>query len=137
MPLRKHIPAIKSFYVRLQGEQSDNLVQQHVLEILEHIHLESSSFDISHCTNTPFYQEFANIINEQCTSADSCFALLECLIIFCREKQLRHNGPKSDLPITEQKILSFYEKSELWNLEDGTLLHMLYWHTLPMACSAK
>ncbi len=133
MILKQHIPAIEQFYQRLKDEKSNNLVQQHLLEILEHIHLSSESFDLSTCMQTPFYQEFSTIIQGQCTSADTCFALLECLIIFCREKQLR-SSLSNNLPIPEQNLLNFYEKSELWNLDDATLLHIWYWHKLPTAC---
>ncbi len=130
----QHIPAIEQFYLRLRSQDQNCLIQQHLIEILEHIYNNSTSFHIPSSMQTQFYQEFSTIIQGQSISYDTCFALIECLIIFCREKQLRTNSLDS-LPLPEQKLLKFYEKSDLWSLDDGTLLHMWYWHTLPDDCS--
>ncbi len=134
MSLETHIPHIEHFHQLLQKEDLINPVQIHVLDMLKHLQGSSGTFDLTACKQTPFYEEFLTTIQGQCIHEDTCFALLECLIIFCREKQLR-NGQKGDLPLPEQNILDFYEKSEHWSLSDGTLLHTWYWYRLPEECA--
>ncbi len=135
MSLEMHTATIKQFYQKLQKLTQHSHIQLQLLNILEHIQDNSNSFELSSCKQTPFYNEFINAITEQCIEDDNCFALLECLILFCREKQLRLTHG-SDLPLAEQNILNFYEESDLWGIEDGTLLHNWYWHLLPQSCTS-
>ncbi len=130
MSLIQHTHAIAQFSQRLKHVESKTLIQHYALEALEVIHKQPESFKIFACIDAPFYQEFSNTIIGHSTNVDTCFSLLECLIIFFREKQLSLSE-NQQLSKSEQKILNFYETSNLWDLDDGTLMHLWYWHILP------
>ncbi len=134
MLFETHIPIIEQYHQLLESSKPSSLVQIYVLSILEQIKDNPNSFNLAICKDTPFFSEFLATIQRASVHEEDCFALLECLIIFCREKQLRL-GSKDDMPLVERNILTFYEESELWHINDGTLLNEWYWHHLPKSCT--
>ncbi len=124
------ITAITKYYETLISLQEHNNIQQQLILILQHLQKNFDSFSVIASKKSPFYSEFFNTIHGQCTHEDTCFALLECIIIFYREKQLTI-GQHGKLAPAEQNLLNFYEKSDLWDDEDKTLINQWYWLELP------
>ncbi len=125
---------LKNFSTQLQVNTTNNPIEKHTLAMLELIQNNPAFFEQNINKNSPFYHEFCKTIQGDLVNFETCFALFECLIIFCRERQLRLNQQNSQ-DKTELNILKFYEESEHWHPEDGTLLNTWYWHILPKECA--
>ncbi len=131
MSFNTHESHMITFCHKLKQVAKLNTQEQHLHDLLEYICANKDLFESSISNASPFYTEFfANICAEE-ISEGTAFALLECLIIFCRERQLQQ-GDSAKISALEAEILRFYEQSHHWHVDDNTLMHQWYWHTLPL-----
>ncbi len=135
MSFLTHKASMKDYCKALKGLEAPTHTQARLCEILEHLYEHCHHFEKSVSTSTPFYDEFFHQLQGQATHQEECFALLECMIMFCRERQLQMKDVEL-LPDPERHLLSFYEQSHHWHKEDETLLHFWYWENLPQRYDA-
>lgn len=85
--------------------------------------------------DSPLLHEFCVTVKARNCTPDACFALLECCILFVREKALRHAlacpGSPSPLSAVERSLLHHFERSGAWPEREGLLVTHWYWHELP------
>ncbi len=124
-----HKANMKYFCNTLKSIEAPTHTQARLCELLEYLHIHCHHFETSVSSDTPFYDEFFQQIREPHAHQEVCFALLECLIVFCRERQLqtKHN----DLPELERNLLDFYEHSHHWHADEESIMQKCYWHDLP------
>ncbi len=125
-----HTSHVERLCKQLETLPHKNPTEQKLHEILEYICNNHTYFENSISTTSPFYEEFFRHICEEKLDEESYFALLECLIVFCRERQLQNAHTEHEHEI-ERQLLNFFEHSAHWHVEDTTLIHQWYWHTLP------
>ncbi len=125
-----HKASMKDFCESLKNVEMPTGTQSRLREILEYLCDHCHHFEDSVSDSTPFYDEFFYELQEKFPHQEVCFALLECLIMFCRERQLKAKNAQH-LPEPERKLLHYYEQSHHWNAADETLLHTWYWDSLP------
>lgn len=121
---------MEQFCAKLNAMQHPSPTQTVLRDILVYVHKNTRSFDGNISTDSPFFQEFFEALRSCSTCEDNCFSMLECMIIFCREKALRFGAEQ--LSLMEHGILRHFEKSGMW--EDPareTLVSQWYWTVLP------
>lgn len=124
------------FCVKLNALQQPTPTQEVLRDILCHVRNNAQSFDGSVSTDSPFFQEFFDELRSCNTCDDNCFSMLECLIVFCREKTLRSHD--EDIPLLEHGILRHFEVSGMWDdPEQATLVGQWYWSVLPQRYAAQ
>ncbi len=133
MSFHLHKDSIKNIQEVLRDASSHNHLYGHAHHVLVYISDNAEEFAQEIWVESPFFDEFFECLQQKHINDDVCFALLECLIIFCREKQLR-NSAHYEACAHVQALLQDFECSELWAEEDNTLLHKWYWHELPRIC---
>ncbi len=109
----------------LQMQAQHDAIYEHALGVLLYIIENIEDYEDAFYVSSPFYAEFFECI-QRGLDQENCFAILECLIIFCRERQLLQKAQNH-----EGALLAFYEQSDLWSDDDNTLLHKWYWYELP------
>lgn len=134
MPFYPYHTDIARYHAMLSAVPNLAPVHCVVRDSLHHMLAHLPRFNAHIESNSPFVDEFVGTVRSMDTSEDACFALMECLVIFCREKRLRCNG--SDSPV-EESLLRHFEESGKWNMTDGTLVSEWYWHVLPARCAAS
>ncbi len=130
MSFTTHTKHMKNFCDTLKKLSQKSPTEQHLHDLLEYLCANEALFEASVSDSSPFYQEFFSKICGHTDDADVYFDLLECLIVFCRERQLRHNA-QEELSAVEKQLLDFFEQSHHWHKEDRSLIQQWYWHTLP------
>ncbi len=130
MSFTTHTEQMKNFCATLKKLTQKTPTEQHLHDLLEYLCAHEALFEASVSANSPFYQEFFSKICGYTDDADIYFDLLECLIVFCRERQLRDDA-QNKLSEVEQQLLNFFEQSHHWHKEDRSLIHQWYWNTLP------
>ncbi len=128
MSFTKNSHQIYLLYQNLKTLQQTSAIILHLCNTLFYVHKNCHEFEIDISVDSPFYEEFFRCL--QSTDPDNCFHLLECLIVFCRERQLQKSkeGKISDY---ELNLLNFYEHSFHWHENDESLLHQWYSTLLP------
>ncbi len=129
MSFATHNAKVKYYCDALKDVESPTNVQKLLYDILEYLQNNCHHFEKSVSKSTPFYGEFFKHIKDAHVHHEACFALLECLIIFCRERQLQ--GLHTQLPELEQQLLHFYEQSHHWHCDEESIIQVYYWQTLP------
>ncbi len=127
MSFTEHTSHMETFCNELEKLSSKNVIEDHLYQILSHLCDKHSTLDAC-ISNSPFYEEFFLTVRTEKPNDMNCFALLECLIIFCRERQLQNAENFSE---TESNLLQFYQNSAHWDMEQNTHIHQWYWHVLP------
>ncbi len=131
MSFSTHITHIKNLCQVLKAKNRLSPVESYLCQMLEHIDIYNLHFEQSVSAESPFYAEFFKTL--QTAQDDNYFDLLECLIVFCRERQLQSQIKKEIIQFSEfeESLLTFYEQSHHWHTEDETLLHHWYVVELP------
>ncbi len=131
MSFTAHVSQIQFLCQDLKAKGTLSPVEKYLCQMLEHIDINVLHFEESVSMETPFYDEFFLCLQEP--HEDNYFNLLECLIVFCRERQLQGLSRQEKIFITEceQELLTFYEQSRHWHITDETLLHHWYEVELP------
>ncbi len=129
MSFATHTAYVEKFCSQLGKLPRKTPTEQYLYDFLAHLCENKAHFE-NFVSNSPFYEEFFQTISSEEPDDMNCFALLECLIVFCRERQLQKSTGEI-LPDLEQKLLHFFENSAHWSTEEHTRIHMWYWHTLP------
>ncbi len=130
MSFAAHTIHVERFCNELKKLPTKTPIEQLLHETLEHICAHYEHFDTSINATSPFYAEFFQGICQEIPSDELYFELLECLVIFCRERQLQSKADDT-LPAIEKALLDFFEKSHHWDIEEHTKVHQWYWHELP------
>ncbi|SDF03741.1 hypothetical protein [Desulfovibrio legallii] len=96
---------------------------------LEALRADSAGFVAVVDPQNPFYLEFARYMEQGCRLEEDGLALLECLSIFFRLRQTLE--PSRTPAPAEQRVQAYFERSGLWNPEDGNLVSQWYWRRIP------
>lgn len=111
-------------------------VQEILRDGLRHVQKHAVYFDNNVSKDSPFFSEFFHGLSTNDTCEDVCFGMLECVIIFCREKTLRMKVEEA--PVLEFSILKHFENSGMWDdPARQTLVAQWYWLILPQRCAAQ
>ncbi len=131
MSFSTHVSHIKNLCQELKGRGELSPVEQYLCQMLEHVDVHMLDFENSISVETPFYAEF--FLGLQVPHSDNYFNMLECLVVFCRERQLQSHARQEIMHFAkvEQELLTFYEQSRHWHVSDETLLHHWYEVELP------
>ncbi len=129
MSFTAHKAKIIKFFENLNALAQKSPTEEHICALLEYLCANEALFDSVISANSPFYTEFFQHICADSVDPEQCFALLECLIVFCRERQLCKSA--HEISAVEQNLLNFFEQSHHWHVTEHTLIHEWYWHTLP------
>ncbi len=129
MSFSAHTSQMKKICAHLHPLMQANTTEHHVHALLEYICANEALFEASISKNSPFYAEFFTHICADSVHPELCFELLECLIIFCRERQLCTHT--QNISAAEKELLDFYEQSQHWKESEHTLVYEWYWRTLP------
>lgn len=130
MPFAKKFETLKQFHSRLQVLAHPTPLQATARDALTFLINNVNIFNRHVSHDTPFLREFFAIAENKDVSCESCFSLIECIVIFFREKALRipHAAPAPE----EEKLLRHFENSGEWEPVDGTLVSWWYWAELPL-----
>ena len=85
--------------------------------------------------DSPFLREFSTAVKMGDVSPETCFAVLECCILFLRERSLLYAD--AALSDEERSVLQYFERSGAWPLEAGLLVSWWYWYELPRRCKMQ
>ena len=130
MTFTVNIQTMEFFYAKLSSLAKPAPVQCVVRDSLRHVCDHARDFDKIVSKDSPFFKEFFCVLAQGDASADTCFSLLECLIIFCREKALFLGA--TTLAAMEHGLLSHFENSGEWDDPAlQTLMAQWYWKVLP------
>ncbi len=121
---------MKIFCAKLKQLTQKTPTEHHLHNLLEYLCSHEALFEACVSAHSPFYKEFFSKICAHKSDAEMHFELLECLIVFCRERQLSMQT-QEELSVVERQLLDFFEQSHHWHEEEHTLIHQWYWHTLP------
>lgn len=127
---------MEQFCAKLNALQQPSPTQEVLRDILCHVRHNTRSFDGNVSTDSPFFSEFFESLRSCDTCDDNCFSMLECVIIFCREKALRCYD--EEVALMEHGILRYFEASGIWD-DPGheTLVGQWYWSVLPQRYAAR
>ena len=130
MPFTSNHAIMEHFCTKLSGLDKATPVQCVLRDVLRQICHQSRIFDQCVSKDSPFFHEFFDALRLGRTSDDCCFSILECLVIFCREKNLYFQGQA--LSLEERSLLNHFEGSGIWEAPGGqTLVGQWYWEVLP------
>lgn len=129
MPFSTHIQTLRQYHAVLGEIPRPEPVQALVRDCVSHVLAHARSFDTYVSGDSPFLKEFLDAASCGDTSGDQCFSVLECLVIFFREKSLR--SPDTSKHPLESSLLHHFESSGKWDANDGTLVTSWYWSKLP------
>lgn len=91
-------------------------------------------YDDAVVSESPFSSQFRSTLQEALLTREY-FAMLETLILFCREKVLRR--PELQESAMESALFSYFLHSGEWTFADGTLLVDWYYVRLPTLVLAR
>ena len=129
MPFSSNTQALRRFHTALADIPQPAPVQAVVRDCINHVLENARIFDAHVSGDSPFVKEFFATVKDLDTTCDGCFGVLECLVIFFREKTLR--CPDVPCQPVEESLLQHFERSGHWDVSDDTLVTNWYWSELP------
>lgn len=120
---------LAAYQAALEALEKHSPVQVLVRDGMRQLQQNAVDFEQYVSPDSPFLKEFWETVKTREVSEDACFALLECMATFFREKALCR--ALDELAATEKSLLAYFERSGHWRPTDVTLVSQWYWQELP------
>ncbi|MBL3581851.1 hypothetical protein [Oleidesulfovibrio alaskensis] len=127
--IQDNLHAMEQVLRHLRSAEHDSAEARLCKWALAEICEQSGAYAATVLAKTPFAAQFGSVLAEAAESGN-CFALLETLTLFCRERVLRRpDMPESSM---EAALFSYFVHSGEWTFADGTLVTDWFYVRLPV-----